>query len=48
MEFLPEYISSDKVSYNLSKLEALGVLKKEGVRKATRYYVVNLPDNLEL
>lgn len=48
MEFLPEGISSDKVSYNLSKLEAMGILKREGVRKATKYYVVNLPDNILL
>ncbi len=48
MEFLPEGISSDKVSYNLSKLETMGILKREGLRKATKYFVVNLPDDLEL
>jgi ATP-dependent DNA helicase RecG len=46
MEFLPEGISSDKVSYNLSKMEMMGILKKEGVRKATKYHVVKLPDIL--
>lgn len=48
MEFLPKGISSDKVSYNLSKMEVMGILKKEGVRKATKYHVVKLPELFEM
>lgn len=48
MEFLPKGISSDKVSYNLSKMEVMGILKKEGVRKATKYHIVKLPELFEM
>lgn len=48
MEFLPEGISSDKVSYNLSKMESMGILRREGARKATKYHVIKLPDFFEL
>ena len=48
MEFLPEWVSVDRVRYTLSKLETLGVLKREGIGKGTKYKVINLRDDIEL
>ena len=48
MEFLPEWISVDKVRYSLSKLESLNALKREGTGKGTKYYVVSIPENIDL
>lgn len=48
MEFLPGWISVDKVRYSLSKLESLNVLKREGTGKGTKYYVVSIPENIDL
>ena len=48
MEFLPGWISVDKVRYSLSKLESLKVLKREGTGKGTKYYIVSIPENIDL
>lgn len=48
MEFLPEWISVDKVRYSLSKLESLNALKREGKGKGTKYYVISIPENIDL
>ncbi len=48
MEYLPEWVSVDKVRYTLMKLETLKALKREGVGKGTKYYVVRIPGNVEL
>lgn len=48
MEFLPGWISVDKVRYSLSKLESLNVLMREGTGKGTKYYVVSIPENIDL
>ena len=48
MEFLPEWISVDKVRYSLSKLESLNALKREGTGKGTKYYVISIPENIDL
>jgi len=48
MEFLPSWISVDKVRYSLSKLETLNVLRREGSGKGTKYYIISLPDTIEL
>ena len=48
MEDLPEWVSVDRVRYILSKLETMGVLRREGTGKGTRYHVVRIPDEIEL
>ena len=48
MEFLPDWDSVDKVRYSLSKLESLKVLKREGTGKGTKYYIVSIPENIDL
>lgn len=48
MEFIPEWISVDKVRYILSKLEKMKILKREGIGKGTKYNVIRIPDNIEL
>lgn len=48
MEYLPEWVSVDKVRYTLMKLETLKALKREGIGKGTKYYVVSIPENVEL
>ena len=48
MEFLPDWVSVDKVRYSLSKLESLKVLKREGTGKGTKYYIVSIPENIDL
>ncbi len=48
MEFLPEWISVDKVRYSLSKLESLNALKREGTGKGTKYYVTSIPESIDL
>ena len=48
MEFLPDWISVDKVRYSLSKLEAMNALKREGTGKGTKYYVISIPENIDL
>ena len=48
MEYLPDWISVDRVRYMLSKLEAMDVLKRNGVGKGTKYIVVKIPDTIEL
>ena len=48
MEYLPEWVSVDKVRYALMKLETLKALKREGIGKGTKYYVVSIPENVEL
>ena len=47
MEFLPDWVSVDKVRYTLMKLEALKALKREGIGKGTKYYVVSIPENVD-
>lgn len=46
MEFLPNDVSLDRVRYILSKLESMDVLKRYGSGKATKYTVINIPDNI--
>ena len=41
-------VSVDKVRYSLSKLESLKVLKREGTGKGTKYYIVSIPENIDL
>ena len=48
MEFLPEWVSVDRVRYILSKLEASEVLRREGTGKGTKYRVIKLRDDIEL
>ena len=48
MEFLPDWVSVDKVRYSLSKLESLKVLKREGTGKGSKYYIVSIPENIDL
>ena len=48
MEFLPEWVSLDRVRYMLSKLESTEVLKREGSGKATKYTIIKIPDNINL
>lgn len=48
MEFLPDWISVDKVRHSLSKLEAMKALKREGTGKGTKYYVISIPDIIDL
>ncbi len=48
MEFLPDWISIDKVRYSLSKLESMAVIKRIGIGKGTKYNVVSIPESLEL
>lgn len=48
MEYLPQWVSVDKVRYVLSKLESMGVIIREGSRKGTKYHVVRIPDYIEL
>lgn len=48
MVFLPDWISVDKVRYSLSKLEAMNALKREGTGKGTKYYVISIPENIDL
>lgn len=47
MEFLPNWISVDKVRYSLSKLESLQALKREGSGKGTKYYVISIPEDID-
>ena len=48
MEFLPDWISVDKVRYSLSKLESMKALKREGIGKGTKYYVISIPENIDI
>lgn len=48
MEFLPDWISVDRVRYVLSKLETMDILKREGIGKGTKYMVIKLKDDIEL
>lgn len=48
MDFLPDWVSTDKVRYSLTKLELMGIIKREGIGKGTKYKVIKWPDNLEL
>ena len=48
MEFLPKWVSVDRVRYILSKLESMGALEREGIGKGTKYRVVKMPDSIEL
>ena len=48
MEFLPDWISVDKVRYSLSKLEAMNALKREGTGKGTKYYVISIPESIDI
>lgn len=48
MEYLPKWVSVDKVRYTLMKLETLKILKREGIGKGTKYYVVIIPENVDL
>ena len=48
MEFLPDWVSVDRVRYILSKLENSEVLKREGIGKGTKYRVIMLRDDIEL
>lgn len=48
MEHLPEWVSVDKVKYTLSKLESQGVLNRVGIGKGTKYYIIKMPDYIDL
>lgn len=48
MEFLPNWISVDKVRYSLSKLESMKALKRVGTGKGTKYYVISIPENINV
>lgn len=48
MEYLPEWVSVDKVRYTMMKLESLKALKREGIGKGTKYYVVSIPENVDI
>ena len=48
MEFLPDWVSVDRVRYVLSKLETKEVLRREGIWKGTKYIVIKLRDDIEL
>ena len=48
MDYLPDWLSIDKVRYSLTKLESMGVLKREGTGKGTKYQIVKLPEEIEL
>lgn len=48
MDYLPDWLSTDKVRYSLTKLESMGVLKREGTGKGTKYQIVKLPEEIEL
>ena len=48
MEFLPEWVSVDRIRYILSKLETFEVLKREGTGKGTKYRVMKMRDDIEL
>lgn len=48
MEFLPAWVSVDRVRYILSKFEMLDVLKRTGVGKGTKYTVIKIPDYIDL
>ena len=48
MEFLPDWVSVDRVRYVLSKLETMEVLRREGTGKGTKYMVIKLRDDIEL
>ena len=48
MEYLPEWVSVDRVRYILSKLEKMKILNREGIGKGTKYRVDRIPDNIEL
>ena len=45
---LPDWLSTDKVRYSLTKLESMGGLKREGTGKGTKYQIVKLPEEIEL
>ena len=48
MEFLPDWVSVDRVRYVLSKMEVLDVLEREGIGKGTKYIVIKLPSDINL
>ena len=48
MEFLPKWVSIDRVRYIISKLETMNVLRREGVGKGTKYILINLRDDIVL
>lgn len=48
MEYLPDWVSVDRVRYVLSKLEAKEILKRDGVGKGTKYTVIKIPDSFDL
>ena len=48
MEHLPEWVSVDKVKYTLSKLESQGILNRVGIGKGTKYYIIKMPDYIDL
>jgi ATP-dependent DNA helicase RecG len=48
MEFLPNWLSVDRVRYTISKLETMGALEREGVGKGTKYRVIKMPDKIDI
>lgn len=48
MEFLPKWLSLDRVRYTISKLETMGALERKGVGKGTKYRVVKMPDQIDI
>lgn len=48
MEYLPDWVSVDRVRYVLSKLEVKEILKRDGVGKGTKYTVIKIPDSFDL
>ncbi len=48
MDYLPDWLSTDKIRYSLAKLESMGVLMREGIGKGTKYHVIYFPERIEL
>ena len=48
MEFLPNWLSVDRVRYTISKLETMGALERKGVGKGTKYRIVKMPDQIDI
>lgn len=48
MEFLPDWVSIDRVRYMLSKLEGMEVLQRDGIGKGTKYTLVKSIETIEI
>lgn len=47
-EYLPDWLSTDKIRYALSKMESQGMLKREGMGKGRKYIIAKLADHIDL